>query len=160
MRVPLLALGIVLRASTVGAADLERGTMAEAHLDSGKCLLALNELSIGHRRHQSVRYVTEAISMRERQSSSVLIVTSGTGVTGWTCSIVESTANPLKLTPEHRAIGFFPCEPFSSVSAGTALRSGKLIDQPLRIMLQMNEGSVIFTDGIEQDFLMFNRGRQ
>ena len=160
MRVPAPALGKVLQAVSMGGAHLEHRTMAEARLDSGERLFALNELFIGHRSHQSARYIIETGEVRERQSSSGLIVATGTGATGWARSIMEATDNPMRLGPEDRAIGYFVREPFPSVSTGTSLRSGKLADQPLHVVSQMNDGGVIFADGIEQDFLTFDWGRQ
>lgn len=160
MRIPMSALGKVLQVCAAGAADLEYRTMAEAQLDSGERLLALNELYIGHRSHQSARYILEADDVRERQSSSGLIVATGTGATGWARSIMEATDNPMWLAPEDRAIGYFVREPFASVSTGTSLRSGKFADQALHVVSQMNDGGVIFADGIEQDFLAFDWGRR
>jgi len=139
---------------------LEHRTMAEARLDSGERLLALNELFIGHRSHQSARYMLETGSVRERQSSSGLIVATGSGATGWARSIMEATSSEVSLRPEDPALGFFVREPFPSVSTGTSLRSGRLTDSALRIQSQMNDGGVIFADGIEQDFLAFDWGRQ
>lgn len=134
--------------------------MAEARLDTGETLLALNELFIGHRSHQSARYLIDTGSLQEQQSSSGLIVATGTGATGWARSIMEATASPLELSPEEEALGFFVREPFPSISTGTAVRSGKLSGGTLALNSRMNDGGVIFADGIEQDFLAFEWGRQ
>ena len=134
--------------------------MAEAQLDTGETLLALNELFIGHRSHQSARYLIDTGSLREQQSSSGLIVATGTGATGWARSIMEATASPLELSPEEEALGFFVREPFPSISTGTTVRSGKLSGGTLALNSRMNDGGVIFADGIEQAFLAFEWGRQ
>ena len=57
-------------------------------------------------------------------------------------------------------MGYWVREPFPSVATATRLRAGKLTDAPLRVTSRMNEGGVVFADGIEQDFLGFGWGRQ
>ncbi len=160
VRVPLARLKALLPASIAGAAPLERRTMVEARLDSGERLLALNEVFVGHHSHQSARYRIACGQVAEDHSSSGLIVASGTGATGWARSIMESTHETLALEPEERAVAFFVREPFPSIATGTALRVGKLGDAPLAITSRMNDGGVIFADGIEQDFLPFEWGRR
>ncbi len=49
-------------------------------------------------------------------------------------------------------------EPFPSNTTGASLVFGMIKDSPLQIFSQMPEGGVIFSDGIEQDFLQFNSG--
>ena len=134
--------------------------MAEARLDTGETLVALNELFIGHRSHQSARYMIDTGDVREQQSSSGLIVATGTGATGWARSIMEATASQHQLAPEENALAYFVREPFPSISTGTSVRSGKLSGGALAMQSRMNEGGVIFADGIEQDFLAFDWGRQ
>lgn len=153
-------LGSVLRAVEARDCGFERRTMAEAKLDTGETLLALNELFVGHRSHQSARYLIDTGSLREQQSSSGLIVATGTGATGWARSIMEATASSIQLGAEEDALGFFVREPFPSVSTGTSVRSGKLSDGVLALQSRMNDGGVIFADGIEQDFIAFEWGRQ
>lgn len=153
-------LGSVLRAVEARDCGVERRTMAEAKLDTGETLLALNELFVGHRSHQSARYLIDTGSLREQQSSSGLIVATGTGATGWARSIMEATASSVQLGAEEDALGFFVREPFPSVSTGTSVRSGKLSGGVLALQSRMNDGGVIFADGIEQDFIAFEWGRQ
>ena len=64
----------------------------------------------------------------------------------------------MQIGPEEPALGYFVREPFPSVATGTDLRAGKVSDNALRVLSQMNEGGVIFADGIEQDFLSFDWG--
>lgn len=148
-----------LPAVLAGDAPLERRTMVEAVLDSGERLLALNEIFLGHRSHQSARYLLQAPEGSERQSSSGIVVATGTGATGWARSIMEATGTSQPLRPEDPALLYLVREPFPSVATGTALRQGRLTQQPLRVTSQMNEGGVIFADGIEQDFLPFDWGK-
>jgi hypothetical protein len=159
MRAPLARLPRLLPACAAGDIETERRTMVEAELDSGERLLALNEIFIGHRSHQSARYRIEAEAKEENQSSSGLIVASGTGATGWARSIMETTGSKIALAPTEPAIAFFVREPFPSVATGVSLRSGKIATGALDVTSRMNEGGVIFADGIEQDFLGFDWGR-
>jgi hypothetical protein len=150
----------LLPASAAGVAPVEHRTMVQAVLDDGATLFALNEIFVGHRSHQSARYRIEAGGQPEEQASSGLIVATGTGATGWARSIAEATHLGLPLGPEERAVGYWVREPFPSVATGTRLRAGRLTDAPLTVTSRMNEGGVIFADGIEQDFLAFGWGRQ
>lgn len=159
VRVPVARLGRSLIASVAGAARAERRTMVEVRLDTGERLLALNEVFVGHRSHQSARYRIVHGDAAEDHSSSGLIVASGTGATGWARSIAEATHEVVALGIEERAAAFFVREPFPSVATGTALRFGKVADAPLEVVSRMNDGGVIFADGIEGDFLAFDWGR-
>lgn len=153
-------LGDLLPGTLAGKARVQRRTMVEADLDNGEKLLALNEIFIGHRSHQSARYHIETEKNAEEHSSSGLIVASGTGATGWARSILEATGQDLPLAPEEPAIIYLVREPFPSVTTGTALRSGKLSGSRLSITSHMGEGGVIFADGIESDFVAFDWGRR
>lgn len=160
VRVPITRLAALLPASVAGAAPIERRTMVEATLDNGERLLALNEIFVGHRSHQSARYSLFAAGDQEDQSSSGLIVASGTGATGWARSIMEAIGQAIPLGVEERAVAWFVREPFPSVATGTTMRFGKLAAKPLGVTSRMNDGGVIFADGIEQDFLAFDWGRR
>jgi hypothetical protein len=150
----------LLRASTAGDANTEHRTMVGAKLDTGETLTALNEIFVGHRSHQSARYRIEANGEGEDHSSSGLIVASGTGATGWARSIAEATHLEFPLGHGERAVGFWVREPFPSIATGTELRAGLITEDPLIITSRMNEGGVIFADGIEQDFIAFDWGRR
>lgn len=160
VRLPVARLGRLLAASLAGDAAVERRTMVEAVLDTGERLLALNEVFLGHRSHQSARYTIEAAGAREDHSSSGIIVASGTGATGWARSILEATHEQFTLAPEERAVAFLVREPFPSVATATALRLGRIDDAPLAVTSRMNDGGVLFADGIEQDYIAFDWGRQ
>jgi NAD kinase len=149
----------LLPAVAAGRAPLQRRTMARATLDGGQNLQALNEIFIGHRSHQSARYIIEVGGERERQSSSGVIVSTGTGATGWARSIMTATGHTVPFSPVDRALAFFVREPWPSVATGATINWGELDgDAPVRIVSQMNEGGVIFADGIEQDHLNFGWG--
>src|SRR6185369_2698869 len=73
--------GSLLKAGEYTTRDL---TMVGATLDDGQELLGLNEVYIGHPTHQSSRYLlSTSDGQAERQSSSGVVVGTGTGATGW-----------------------------------------------------------------------------
>ncbi|WP_313801779.1 hypothetical protein [Sphingobium sp.] len=152
-------IGRLLRAAAHGDGAVEHRTMVQAVLDGGERLLALNEIFVGHRSHQSARYRLTVEGVEEEHSSSGLIVASGTGATGWARSIMEATGLRVALTPEEQAVGWFVREPFPSIATGTSLRGGKLAGPALAVVSRMNEGGTIFADGMEQDHIHFDWGR-
>ena len=77
----------LMRAVAAGRGAFEERTMVEASLDDGQRLLALNEVFVGHASHQSARYRVTFGEAAERQSSSGVIVATGTGATGWARSV-------------------------------------------------------------------------
>lgn len=145
-----------------GSPPVEERTMVRASLDDGQSILALNEVFIGHRSHQSARYRVCWEASEERQSSSGMIVTTGTGSTGWARSINQSRESPLTLPlPTEKRLAFFVREAFPSVSTGTKLTSGAVgPNQNLTVVSEMNEQGVVFGDGIESDSLAFDFGQR
>ena len=161
--VPLLpaAANELLRPAAEGAADLEPRTMAEARLEDGQSLLALNEIFVGHRSHQSARYQLAGDGQVEEQSSSGIIVATGTGATGWARSIMESRRISLELDPVAPELAFFVREPWPSATTGTTLSAGRLNEgAALAVLSHMQSGGVVFADGIEADHLIFDWGRR
>jgi NAD kinase len=150
----------LLAAMAAGRAEVEERTMVTARLDDGESLLALNEIFVGHRSHQSARYRLRLGTREERQSSSGLIVATGTGATGWARSINGERAHPLQLPkPGDRALALFVREPFPSISTGISLDGG-LVNRAgqLEVVSEMDDGGVVFGDGIEDDRLDFAWG--
>ncbi len=151
----------LLPAAASGKAGIEARTMARATLDDGQALHALNEIFIGHRSHQSARYMIEAGAKHERQSSSGVIVSTGTGATGWARSIMTATGRGVPLSPTDRKLAFFVREPWPSVATGATVGQGTVAaNQVLTIISEMNDGGAIFADGMEQDHLNFGWGRR
>lgn len=144
--------------------QLQRRTMAEALREDGQRLLSLNEIFVGHRTHQSARYLLRVSSGKEpreeRQSSSGFICATGTGCTGWARSIAEQIGTTRGLpAPDERRLAWFSREPFPSVNTGTTLRRGLLSGgEFIRVVSEMGDGGTIFADGIETDRLEFNSG--
>ena len=153
------ALATLLTRSAHADIDVDRRAMVEAAIVGGDRLLALNDLFIGHRSHQSARYDIRFRETCEYQSSSGVIVATGTGLTGWARSVMAATGAAFDFLPDAPAAAFFAREPWPSRTTGTALRNG-LIEgaTPLSLTSRINEGGVIFADGIEHDFLPFDWG--
>lgn len=156
---PVEALRSILPRVAAEDIRLQHRTMVEARLDGGQTLAALNELFIGHRSHQSARYLLQSGETQEYQSSSGVIVATGTGITGWAHSILNATHREFQIPPEERRAAFFAREPWPSRTTGSGLVFGAVGDtETLSLTSRMNEGGVIFADGIEQDFMHFDWG--
>lgn len=141
---------------------VEERCMALARREDGQELRALNELFVGHQSHQSARYRIRIGKQHERHSSSGVIAATGTGATGWARSIAEQRklAEPLPSATDAR-LAWFVREPFPSVATGTAINFGYATEQvPLRLESEMDEGGVLFADGIETDRIEFLSGQR
>ena len=145
----------------VGREQAEPLTMASAALDDGQTLLALNELFVGHRTHQSARYTLAHGPETERQSSSGVIFATGTGATGWAASIARERAHPVELpAPTDPSLAFFVREAWPSPATGTELTEGAFgPPASVRITCELGEGGVVFADGIEADRLELQWGQ-
>lgn len=150
----------LMRETVSRSVRIEERTMVEARLDDGRSLVALNELFVGHRTHQSARYRLSWGGSEELQSSSGLIVTTGTGATGWARSIVRERARRVELPgPTEDRLAFFVREAWPSVATGVELTQGLLgPGDELAVVSEMEEG-VLFGDGIEEDRVEFGWGR-
>jgi NAD kinase len=151
----------LLRDVAAGRATLQARTMTVARLDDGQELRALNEVFVGHRSHQSARYTLHVGGRSERQSSSGLIVTTGTGATGWAASINGRLAAPLDLpAPTERALAYLVREPWPSRATGVSLAAGRLdAGGVVRITSELPDGATAFGDGIEADALAIDWGQ-
>jgi len=140
--------------------NIEQRTMVEVTLDDGQYLTALNELFIGHRSHQSARYKIRFDLQEERHSSSGVIVSSGTGSTGWASSIKRERGRNFHLpSPSDSTLAFFIREAWQSRWSQANLTEGCIHDhQFIEIVSEMDGGGVIFGDGIEEDRLEFPWG--
>lgn len=206
-------------------------SMGEARLPDGQSLLAVNDFFIGKKSHVSARYIIKYGGIKEPQSSSGIIVSTGLGSTGWMKSVLAGArgvnaavlGTPYKQMQNERlveedmdsmmmkdrpvrnqaarrigsvsaaeksAFGRQPMfkqkkefgasdlssvignweskellfavrEPFPSKTSGTSIVFGKVdAGHTLRIESLMGEEGVIFSDGIEADFLEFNSGME
>jgi hypothetical protein len=145
-------------------------TLAEMKLDDGQRLLAFNDLFVGTRTHGSARYRISVGGSSEAQSSSGVIISTGAGSTGWMSSIFNmaagvtafaggQTADPVRFDWEDPRLLFAVREPFVSRHSAASIVAG-FIEQGQEIVFEslMPSGGVIFSDGIESDYLEFNAG--
>ena len=253
----------ILEETITGRRKFEDVCMAKAKVQNGQELLAVNDFFIGQKSHASARYVIKYGGLKENQSSSGVIVSTGLGSTGWMKSIIAGSSRlnssvigkpygafqeqddltevdddeeeeeidalmcaeapieydeidsapgeirrfaleelkspripmrslklmePIaaaasfsraeKLSKKKKTFGhselsdvvgkwsstellFAVREPFPSKTTGTNLVFGTVSPSaPLRIESLMGENGVIFSDGIENDFIVFNSGTE
>ncbi|HCA58499.1 MAG TPA: sugar kinase, partial [Blastocatellia bacterium] len=106
----------------------------------------------------------------EEHSSSGIIVSTKTGSTGWLSSIFNMTTGMRKFLEHQEAkrtsvaireneLMFVVREPFQSKKTQTSITTGVFADGvDLVVESIMPANGVIFSDGIESDFLHFNSG--
>jgi NAD kinase len=150
-------------------------TMARATLSDGQSLLAFNDLFIGRKTHVSARYHLTHGRRSEDQSSSGIIVSTGAGSTGWLSSVlngaagvVEPFAGKVAVAPVREGfrfawnaqkLCFSVREPFVSKSSAAKIVWGDVrAGEELEVASQMPQDGVIFSDGVEADYLSFDSG--
>jgi len=168
-------LHVIAAETFAGIRSTRSVTMARARLSDGQQLLAVNDLFIGPKSHVSARYRIQLGDVAETQSSSGIIVSTGLGSTRWFRSLVTGAVGIVggEIQPEVAALRnigfpwdahhlyFTVREPFPSRTTQTELVFGKIAGgAPLRLVSQMANHGVIFSDGIEKDFLEFNAGME
>lgn len=138
---------------------LETLSMVEARAE-GQRLCALNEIFVGHPSHQTARYrLTAATGRSEHQASSGLIVSTGTGATGWTRSIWQQRRSTVALpAPSEPRLAWFVREAWPSPATGTSMTEGILAEDTLVVSAE-SERLVAFGDGIETDSLSLTWGQ-
>lgn len=174
---PLLPFGVVdvdalLPEALAGKRPLKTVTMAMASLQDGQRLFAVNDLFIGPRSHTSARYELQHEDRHAVQSSSGIIVSTGLGSTGWMRSVLagamaiagglghaQQAADERPMRWDSDRLLFAVREPFPSRTTQVDPAWGYVTrDQRLTLRSLMAEGGVIFSDGIEADYLAFNAG--
>ncbi|ENG4184328.1 sugar kinase [Providencia rettgeri] len=158
----------VVQKTIQGKAEQKTVTFAQATTNDGQSLLAVNDLFIGPKSHTSARYLLNWKGEKEFQSSSGIIVSTGLGSTGWFQSILAG-AKAITGVAHHplsngfgwgdSKLQFSVREPFLSKTTGTKWVFGTIeTESPLMLESLMPDNGVIFSDGIEDDFLQFNAG--
>lgn len=149
-----------------GKLNVEEVTMAQATLNDGQTLLAFNDFYIGAATHVSSRYQISFRGRQENQSSSGVLISTGAGSTGWLSSVFNMTSaisgkivkQPI-LNRQDNQLVFVVREPFLSKMSEVSIGYGQITtSRELKITSQMPANGVIFSDGIESDFLVFNSG--
>jgi hypothetical protein len=145
-------------------------TLAEVNTNEGQRMLAFNDFFIGCRSHASARYTLEAGGQSESQSSSGVLISTGAGSTGWLSSLFNMTDGINRmfggrelprpgLAWGDRRLVWAVREPFRSRHSATNLVIGELQgEEELVVGSQMPTDGVIFSDGVEADFLEFGTG--
>jgi NAD kinase len=151
-------------------AEMSRVSLAQAALSDGQRLLAFNDLFIGARTHVSARYRLRVAGKEEAQSSSGVLVSTGAGSTGWMSSVFAMAGGvtafaggtagaAMRLAWDDLRLLYAVREPFTSRHSSGRIVAGLLPPgEVLELESQMPSGGVIFSDGIEADFLSFNAG--
>ena len=166
-------IGPALLASIYSEPSIKKISVAEAVLNDGQRLLAFNDLFIGSKSHVSARYHLQVGSESESQSSSGIIVSTGAGSTGWLKSVyagatrvIEALGGQVVPPPDGGRFAwdaehlvYAVREPWPSKSSAANLVYGTVTaKQPLVITSQMSTHGVIFSDGVEADYVEFNAG--
>jgi len=157
-----------------GRSEVRTITMAEAALNDGQTILAFNDLFIGVRSHTSARYQITWGQQTERHSSSGLIVSTGAGSTGWLSSMFQMAAGVARFATgadggieparfrfawDEPRLLFVVREPFVSRMSQAGIVAGVLSGgEELVLESHIPDQGVIFSDGIEADYLAFNSG--
>jgi len=150
-------------------------TLAKASMEDGQTLLAFNDFFIGANSHVSARYAIEIGDRSENQSSSGIIVSTGAGSTGWLQSVYAGAAGVVealggKVIPppdsgrrpwDSEDLVYSVREPFPSRATQASIVHGIVTRaSPLKVTSQMPTNGIIFSDGIEADYLEFNSGAE
>lgn len=166
-------LGALLRDVARGRRPTKAVTMAQARLSDGQTLRAVNDLFIGPRSHTSALYDIALGERQEQQSSSGVIVSTGLGSTAWLKSVMTGSLalagacgagpsgeyRPMDWDTDH--LSFAVREPFPTQRTQASLVYGQVTpSDPLRLRSRMPEHGVIFSDGMEADYLRFTAGME
>ncbi len=89
-----------------------------------------------------------------------MIVSTGTGATGWCRSVWEERRSGVVLPgPTEPRLAWFVREPWPSPATGTSLVEGDLADGTLTVDVE-SDRLVVFGDGIESDALALSWGQR
>jgi len=134
---------------------VREATLASAQTSDRQTLRGLNEIFLGVPNHQSARYRISHAGKDELQSSSGLIVSTGTGSTGWLRSLIGDKA---PFDPAADKLHFVVREAWPGRGFGATVLEGEVTRQNPLVLESRMEAGVIFADGIESDPLRFDAG--
>lgn len=150
-----------------GELNVENITLAQATTNDGQTLLAVNEFLVGRRDQASALYRLEFHGRQERQSSSGLLVSTGTGSTGWMKSVMAGAVALTGGSPKYavpfprdaRELLMAVREPWQSAWTGVSLTHGRIPEgTALIVHSEMADGGAISSDGVLEDAIDFNAG--
>lgn len=157
-----------LRHAIENRAQIAEITMAGLTLNDGQELLAFNDFFIGPSSHISARYIISQGNKKEEHSSSGILVATGAGKTGWMSSVMNMVSGFAGKTDiefyqtldwSSRELIYAVREPFISKQSQASMVWGMISEnEPLVLESRMAQHGVIFSDGVERDFLQFNSG--
>ena len=150
------------------AARFEKLTLAKLELNDRKdTFYAVNEFEIGRADQVSARYRIRANGREEAQSSSGVLVSTGTGSTGWLLSCVNGARAvtggtprfPVPFPRDARELLYLVREPFASRATAVGIAFGRLASgEKLEIVSEMAEGGCISIDGVVEAAIPFPAG--
>lgn len=162
----------IVDATLNGSSKIKNITKAIVKLSDSQELLAVNDFFLGVSDHGSARYKLKHQGNSEQHSSSGLIVSTPLGRSGWLKSIItgadritNSISGNQVTNNEFSQIAnwsednlyFAVREPFPSVNSSTNIVFGKITEgETLTVESKMGEKGIIFSDGIQNDYLNFN----
>ena len=156
---PEQGVGALRRLETGSDLRVDQLTMVRAAADDSRTLTALNEVFIGQPSHQSARYELTLGSRAERQSSSGVVVSTGTGATGWGASLKRGRHMGDLPAPTSHSLAWFVREAWPSPHTGTNCTEGILGEGEELGLVVSSESLVLFGDGIESDRLTLTWGQ-
>lgn len=158
-------------------AKLSKKNFAQATLHNGQRILAFNDIFIGMNSHASADYAIKYNGCVENQSSSGVIISTAQGLSGWMSSIFNmvdgiadfkrgdrctSVVNYFDYDIKHadpQILLFCVREPYMSQVCFSKIVMGKLASgEYLELESKMPENGVIFSDGVQSDFISFCSG--
>ena len=156
---PDQGVGALRRIDEGGDLRVDQLTMVRAAADDSRTLTALNEVFIGHPSHQSARYELSFGARVERQSSSGVVVSTGTGATGWGASLKRGRHMGDLPAPTSRSLAWFVREAWPSPFTGVDYTEGILDEGEELSLVVGSESLVLFGDGMESDRLTLTWGQ-
>lgn len=134
--------------------SFREATLAETVTSDQQTLLGFNEIFVGVPSHQSARYRIRHGKQEEVQSSSGLIVSTGSGSTGWLRSLRGDEG---AFDPAAEELRFVVREAWPGRGYGATLVEG-VVTAGEQLFIESRMDGVIFADGIEDDAIRFDAG--
>jgi len=133
---------------------VREATLAVAQTSDQQTLRGFNEIFVGVPTHQSARYRIRHGESEEVQSSSGLIVATGSGSTGWLRSL---RGEACVFDPAADELRFVVREAWPGRGFGATLLEGSVTRED-QLVIESRMDGIIFADGIEADAVRFDAG--